>query len=329
MGQYQKHHYIPKSLLRMFTFQNDSIWQFSKTKTKIEQKNIKNVAYVKNFYKAEETDDPLFFEREVGKIEDAAISIIKTLSDKYYKISQEEKEILAIYLTVLELRTPTARDSFSTMADILIRPLFLENLKHKKDTDPKMIEYVEKATKIELNTNGHLGNIGNLLKEEFFKYYLMKHWTFATCEKGTSFIIGDNPSILYSHPTNPMKNGIAQEGSFKYFPLRKDLAVFMDDPVNVSTSFVKLTKNEVRALNIDILSRSKEYCYGCSDKQLEYLSQKANLKSYALEDTYRCDTLKTNKPNEEILWLHNPDCVYLEPQIRLKLENQRYSDLII
>ena len=82
MAQYQKHHYLPKSLLRMFTFQNDSIWQFSKSKFKIEQKNIKNVAFVKDFYKAEDVEDPLYFEKGVGKIEDAAISIIKSLSEK-------------------------------------------------------------------------------------------------------------------------------------------------------------------------------------------------------------------------------------------------------
>lgn len=38
MGKNRKHHYLPKSLLKMFVFNNDSIWQFSKSKNKIEQK---------------------------------------------------------------------------------------------------------------------------------------------------------------------------------------------------------------------------------------------------------------------------------------------------
>lgn len=330
MGKNRKHHYLPKSLLKMFVFSNDSIWQFSKSKNKIEQKNVNNVAYVKDLYLADiqedDNKDPLFFEKEISKIENYAIELIKKISHNNYKLNISDKELLSLYLFFLEMRTPAARQQMSIMADGLLKPIFVEYLKHKKDVEQKLIEYIKNFMNLELDNNGHIGNMA-YMAEEFISYYKQKHWTFATCDNDRSFIIGDNPALLYMHPTNLSKGGIIQEGSFKYFPIRKDLALFMGDFMDLDCSWIKLSKNEIRQLNIDMITHSREYSYAVSKEQLQYLIKKSSLEPFTIENTFKYQTLKTDKKNEEIIWGHNFYSLYLQPQIRLKLERQRNIDI--
>ena len=330
MGKNRKHHYLPKSLLKMFVFNNDSIWQFSKSKNKIEQKNVNNVAYVKDLYLVDilegDSRDPLFFEKEICKIEDFAIELIKKISHNGYKLNIDDKELLSLYLFFLEMRTPAARKQMSIMADGFLKPLFIEYLKFKKEGNPKLIESINNFMDLELSNNGHIDNMVHMANE-FISYYKQKHWIFVTCDKDTSFIIGDNPALLYMHPTNPSKGGIIQEGSFKYFPIRKDLALFMGDFIGLDCSWVKLSKNEVRQLNIDMITHSKEYSYAVSNEQLQSLMKKASLEPFSIKNTFKYHTLKTDKKNEEIIWGHNFYSLYLQPQIRLKLEKQKIIDV--
>lgn len=328
MGKYGKHHYIPKSLLRMFTFQNDSLWQFSKSKNKTEQKNVNNIGYQMHLYKADVKDntiDPLFFEKEMCPIEDKAITIIKKISKDNYQLNADDREILTLYLVLLDLRTPAKKDEMSIMADKLITPLFIEEMKLKGKLDEGITDNFQNYFGIELDNNGHLGNILHCIPE-FSKILFSKHWTFATCDQKTSFIISDNPSILYSHPTNIHKGGLIQEGSFKFFPLRSDLCLFMSDPTELFHSFICLSKSEVRSVNIDLMSHSKEFSYGKSDIQLNSITKKASLEPFSINDTYEITNLKTFKENEEILWGHLFYSKYINETIKQKIYKQIKND---
>lgn len=330
MGANSKQHYIPQSLLKMFTFQSNSLWQFSKSTNKITQRNVKNAAYQKHFYNAEvegEDVDPLFFEKELCKIEDPAIEIIKKISKDNYKLSIGDKEILTLYLVLLELRTPAKRDEMSIMADKLLKPLFIKEMQREGKFDKQEADDVQNHFDIKLNNNGHLGNI-SVTMQELFQIYKNKHWTFSTCDKATSFIIADNPTILYAHPANLNKGGVIQEGSFKFFPLRSDLCLFMGDDIGAEYSFISLSKSEVKALNIDLMTHSKEYCYGKSDIQLDFITKKASLEAFSIEDKFKFTTLKTDKENEEILWGHLFYSIYLYEPIRQKINREKQGFMV-
>jgi len=325
----QKNHYLPESLLRLFTFYKDSIWQFSKSKLDIKRKNVAKSAYVRNLYKidVDENDatDPLFFEKTTSQIEDHSIEIIKNISKNNYKITIDNKEILTLYMILLHTRTPAAKDEMSLQAEAFALPAFKAVLETQGKYSKEEIDLMINSSTIGLTNNGHVGYISGIIKEHFH-YYKLKHWTFASCNNDTSFIIGDNPCILYVHPTNIHKGGLAQQGSFLYCPLRSDLAIFMGDYIELSCSHITLTKDEVRQLNIDMMSRSREYCYGQSDKQLFYLQKKASLESYSIKNKIKVTTHKTDKENEELLWQRIENATYLHNPIRQKIERQIMVD---
>lgn len=331
MGEYAKHHYLPESLLRRFAFHKDSIWQFSKSKLEIKRRNVAKCAFVKHLYKIDVdendgTTDPLFFEKTASQIEGRSIEIIKNISDKNYKLTIDDKEILTLYMILLHTRTPAAKDEMRLQAEAFTLPVFKAFVETQGKYSKDEIDLMVDSCTIGFTNNGHVGYIGEVIKEHFHDYKL-KHWTFASCNNDTSFIIGDNPCILYAHPTNRYKGGLRQQGSFLYCPLRSDLAIFLGDYIDLDCSHITLTKDEVRQLNIDMMSRAKEYCYGISDKQLFYIQKKAYLEPYSIKDKIRVTTHKTDKENEELIWQRVENKIYLYEPIRHKIERQIMTDL--
>lgn len=319
----KNHHYIPQAQLRMFKLPNfeNSILQYDKVTNKIEQKNISKVACNKYFYKVSDksANDPYFAEKFFSKIEDNGIEIVKQLSeaknplDVLKNIKLKKYVYFLMFLALQEVRTLCARESLEMICEKKLQELFDIDLSEK---NPELHKNFKKENlKLHLNPEGHIGFMGDLIKQLCHYYHEQCMWCFAYCNKESQFIMPDNPAILYSHPTNIHKGGFAQKGSYRFLPLSNNLGLFIGISNNYfKENTIKLTKEEVRLINIDLASNARQWFYGSSQAQMERIVKSMSKIPFRLSDK-----VKITKFND-IIHFKADTSIVLHQSIRNKLE---------
>lgn len=319
----KNHHYIPQAQLRFFKLQNfeNSIYQYDKLDNEIKQKNIAKVACSKYFYKVSEksANDPFYAEKFFSKIEDNGIEVIRQLSETknpsnvLKNIDIFKNAYFQIFLAFQEFRTQFARESLELICEKNLQELFDIDL---SQTNPELYKHFKKENlKLHLNPEGHIGLMGDLIKKLCHYYHEQCIWCFAYCPKDSQFIISDNPCILYSHPTNQYKGGFKQKGSYRFLPLSNNLGVFIGISDNHSKdNIIKLTKEEVRLINIDLASNARQWFYGSSQVQMERIAKSMNKTPFKLADKVKITKF------EDLIHFKADISTALHQSIRNKLE---------
>ena len=327
----KNHHYIPQAQLRLFKLQNfeNSILQYDKLNNEIKQKNIAKVACSKYFYKVSEksANDPFYAEKNFSKIEDNGIEVIRQLSEsenpsKVWKdIKIDQYCYFQIFLAFQEFRTLSARENLEVICE--------KNLQEFCDivlpqTNPELYKNFKKENiKLHLNPEGHIGFMGNLIEKLCNYYDKQCIWCFAYCPKESQFIISDNPIILYSHPTNKHKGGFKQKGSYRFLPLSNKLGLFIGISNNHSKdNIIKLTKEEIRLINIDLASNARQWFYGSSQAQLQRIAKTMNKASFTLSDKVEMENIG------DLIHFKADTSIVLHQSIRNKLEKFNISSLL-
>ncbi len=318
----KNHHYIPRSQLKLFALKGykNSILQYNKETQKLEQKSIEKTACIRKFYRVEDDSvtDPLFAEKFFGKIESIAISLIRQLAgfDKISSVTSEQAQKrwirFFIFLVMQEFRTVAGREAFETFIESVLFPLIAE---HYKDDDNFDIDKLS----LTIKNKGHIHYLRNTILK-LAKYYISNcRLIFAYSHKNSQFIITDNPVLLYSHPSNPYKGGIYQNGAYKFFPLSCNLGVFLGKGSFKTPCEITLSKEETRKINIDLASQSRQYIYGSNKTQLERIIKAINDEKFMISDYTTVNTIPIDT-SKEILHVKTDRSILLHQSIRNKLE---------
>ena len=318
----KNHHYIPRAQLKLFGLKEykNGILQYNKETQKLEQKNIEKTACIRKFYRVEDNSvtDPLFLEKFFGKIESIVISLIRQLSG-FEEISnvtreQDKKRWIRffVFLVMQEFRTVAGRESFETIFESFFFPLIAEQ--DKDDYNLGINKF-----SLTIKTKGHIHCLQNTILK-LAEYYIANcRLIFAYSHKDSQFIITDNPALLYSHPTNPHKGGIYQNGAYKFFPLSCNLGVFVGKGSFMTPYKITLSKEETRKINIDLASQSRQYIYGSNKTQIERIIKAINNEKFMISDYTTVNTIPVDT-SKKILHVKTDRSIPLHQSIRNKLE---------
>ena len=241
MSEPKRHHYLPQSYLGNFS--NDGgVWVYNDKDKTIKKIPKHNVAVISHFYTRENEDGTKDYELEkkLSVIECEASNIIKKLISKE-QISLEEKGKLALYIALLQHRTPYAINRLHQFIDPVLEWVY--GLQKQNGVYDKFIEEYEQThsmpieiqkellenSEIQLTKSGEWGLLFDTAIH-IAKLYSQMDWHFIYTTK-SKFITSDNPLIYYEpkFDTGVYGYGVATPTVEKIIPITSDLILQIGD----------------------------------------------------------------------------------------------------
>ena len=259
-------HYIPQYYLNGFTSSIDNmVWVYEKGGSLKFQSQVKNIAHETNYY------SPEVEKYLANDIEGPANSVIKKIR-KCKKITQSEKEILAIYMIVMLKRVPQSKIRMKKMApnvtqslqqkwDKEISKLALENPSQKKLFEKRRIE-------IKANLDKYSKNIPKDFWLELIppdrtpntvEAISKMTWLFLTYEKFPVFLTCDNPVFYFQ------EIGVGKAKSEITFPISSNIVLWATWRSDIQEGYSPIKNQAIKEINRRTATNATRYTYHAKD----------------------------------------------------------------
>lgn len=294
MSNPKRHHYLPQFYLEGFCNDEGGLWVYNDKDNSIKNLTPINTALITNYYTLEDEDGNKIYELEkmLAEIEGATHPVINKLSNKE-QINQEEKEVLALFIALLQSRTPGSIEKLRAMTEPLMEWMvkryteneaFLEHIisqaeEGKGEKCPCKKELKEELSKnppkIVLTKQAEWSTLFNSA-QAIMQIYLKMNWTFLYITEKSSIITSDNPLLMYEPDIDigPYGYGVATPTVQKYFPLTKNLALQIGDIGNKVDYKLLNDRKTVRYINESIYVRRKQFVIARDKELLEFLFER-------------------------------------------------------
>lgn len=217
----KKQHYVPQFLLRNFTGDNtDRIFTFDKQQKRIFATTVKDSASENGFYNMQIAGNKYTLENELGDLESLASRVISKicLSESVADLEENEHKVLCFFTANLLLRVKRQR-VFTSQMNIGIA----ESMKGL-GLEPNSFSNFKELTKDEVEFQ-HI----NFLKYsvlEFANIFGDKAIGLLRAPKNSSFIISDNPVVMFCHKPDRFKSkGVSVPAIEIFLPISKSLCL--------------------------------------------------------------------------------------------------------
>jgi len=308
----KKQHYIPQFYLKKFSQDGEYVYIYDKKvgeKGEIRYQTTIQVAHENHFYTyrtKKGTKENL--EDLLGQFEGDASAIIERVHQER-KITPEEKEKLAIFISFLYTRVPAFKHRTEEMhtkvgekvARMMARMTPKEKLKkfyrEKEGRDPTDAEVDDiidfainpKRSKIRFKyPNGYWIKIMLKMAMEIAPAFFGMDWLFLFTDQPYAFITSDNPFLLI--PPEDYDRfwgvGLITPRARKVIPLRSDMCLMMGDlSENPVVRFTDTNKEFFRSINVHTVLGSEKFCFSPDKGKLEKLVKE--LKPYNIPKVER------------------------------------------
>ncbi len=242
MSQAKKHHYVPRFILKNFSFgKRKKIHVYDKLNTKQFAASINDTG-AENYFYDDADDYAISTEDKLAKLETETAPIIKRIVDaqSLRDITVLEYGTLALYITVQKMRTNNQRDFLFQMNQSLSQWCRKDGIDPNKD-----VENFMEITKKEANQAAT--QVLRSLPGELAPLVFEKVWILNKAPKGHNYLISDHPVVL--HNNNPRKGrgnlGIGLEGIEIQFPISPKLSLTLFCPVLFQDMIDKVNNHKV------------------------------------------------------------------------------------
>ena len=213
-------HYVPQFLLRNFgNGKKNQVWVYDKAANRSFSTNAKNIASESRFYDFELNGQIMSLEPMLSTLETKAKPIIESIlkADSLAVLGDEDKAMLAVFLSVQFTRTKTFREQWRDFPKML-----REHFEARSETvapGSQAAELIRDLTENE--SKAEMASFIVKAPSEFAPHFVTKQWVLAATTRKHPFVISDNPLILQNMvDMSPRGNlGLAVEGIEIYFPL--------------------------------------------------------------------------------------------------------------
>lgn len=221
-------HYVPQFLLRNFgNCKKDQVWVYDKASNRSFASNTKNIASESRFYDFEYQGQPLTLETWLSELEGHARSVIRFIleADTLATLSDEQKGILASFLSVQLTRTKTFREEWNAFPRML-RERF-NSASEKVAPGSQAEELIRDLT--ENQAKEETAKITFDAPATYASYFLDKDWVLAATTRKHPFLLSDNPLTRQNMVDRPHRGnlGLKTPGIEIYFPLSPTRALAM------------------------------------------------------------------------------------------------------
>ncbi|MEI2361157.1 DUF4238 domain-containing protein [Priestia megaterium] len=280
-----KQHTVPKTYLKHFSHNSKNIFVYDKNKNIVEERNIKSVSIIKDFYTFvdEETGEKHYdLENLLGEsIEPNYNSAIDSIL-KNGTLENSAKVELAKFMAAQLLRSPkTKKVILDEVKEVYLSgeskrftdPQHLETLKQSFEMDgtPISKEEFEREMKkenvrviVDVEDPCYLQQMGNKLVQ-LIKEMLNKEWTLLLTPAKRSLITSDNPIFNTEDYPNILFGRLKGE----IFVLTKQLGVMVSEKREIyNYNYIDLDVKEVRTINRAIQLNSDRWIFSHSRELL-------------------------------------------------------------
>lgn len=309
MSEPKRHHYVPRCYLKNFADEQEMIWTFDRKTGEYRQQSIADTA-VQNHYYRVRTKDGKFstdVEKFFSTIETEASGVIAKLA-RIKKISQEDKEILSLFISFQRARVPDFEKLMNEADEKMIKRIN-EMKFHSVEATEAILKDFDKKTK---NTKRH-----DITPEEMFEfikegrytvsfprehgiktmlrmgydlstYFLQMDWLFLYAPKGTSFITSDSPYTLVPPVGNDPNSfwgagvGILTPGAKKIFPVAPNVVLIMGDHGDGVVAR-RVSRNNLRGINLISARASDRFIFADNEALLRFVVDRSRVKEIPLD----------------------------------------------
>ncbi len=215
MNLYRKQHYVPKFIVKNFTYNGKKTNIYNKENNSFSKEYKEDAFQIQHFYRVSEEDNHI--EIDMGKtIEDQAANIInhKILNKSEVILDRVDLECLKKFTLLQLLRTNSTRDKFTYAAGII---------SERKESETEREQWLRYLDLILDNSIKELRN-SNMPKMISF---------FASLLYSSTYFVFVKPSINieFTLPDNGIVKEPASLRSFFIFPVAPQLAIMLVDTV--------------------------------------------------------------------------------------------------
>jgi Protein of unknown function (DUF4238) len=221
-------HYVPQFLLRNFgNGKKDQLWVYDKSSNRSFASNTKNVASEGRFYDFEYQGQTLTLETWLSELEAQAKSVINFIleTDSVSKLVDEQRNLLASFLSVQLTRTKTFREEWNAF------PRMLREHFEKVGDEVAPGSQAEELLRVisENDSKEQTARIIFKAPETYATHFLDKDWLLAATSRKHPFFLSDNPLTRQNMIDLPNRGnpGLQTPGIEIYFPLSPTRALAM------------------------------------------------------------------------------------------------------
>lgn len=281
-----RQHYLPRMYLKNFCNSSGKVWVYNDKNLQIKELSIKDTTLINDFYTIEGEDGGKSYviEKDLSIIENACTPIFEKIIN-CSQITMEEKGYLALFIAIMQHRTPSSVDLIHRKIDPVLdfikkqsinNGVFDEFIK-KSETELGLSKEFQldllKESNLMLTKNGEWGMLMDSAKH-MAQYYAMMKWEFFYTEEST-FITTDNPLLIYpaKHDTGPYGNiGIAMPSVEKFFTIAPNVILRIGDLGDTGTYYGKYNhKAIIRHINCSYFVNRERFVISQDKKHLEFL----------------------------------------------------------
>lgn len=218
----QKHHYVPKLILRNFLFdkKREFVRVYDKKEDREFKTSIHNIMAERRFHDFTFDEYIVSFENIAGKIEEVILPAYRSvIQARQLSGSPEERGALALLIAFQFVRTRAARDHWKQLDDIV------------REKIEAMGGAIEDIRGYEPPTENNLAKAHVLhMKEalsQFSPIIAEKNFSLMLATGNRKFYLGDNPVVLHNeNDFGPYGNiGLAVKGIQIFLPLSSDIVL--------------------------------------------------------------------------------------------------------
>ena len=292
-----KDHYVPQFYLDAFAIEGPGmdkphIYQYMPEETV--SPRISDVASEKHFYTVEEKDTgkPLRDLDDILSMSEgpASVPLKRIITEGKIDLSDEERADLAIFFSLLAVRTPGFMNTQKSMVGEVMKEIMTLKAEHKEhfkrshehaglnlneaELEDQRRFVLEKRYDIQFNNNGYFLAQGLGVSQEVAEwYYEHKFWHLLISDSDKVFITSDNPVSIY-RPNfgNTLMNGGYKHGTLVVSISPRHALLLRDLPHG--SPVLEVSSSRVEKMNENTMRFSNDYVF-------------SNLNSRKIAEMYR------------------------------------------
>jgi hypothetical protein len=289
MSDAVQQHYLPRCYLENFT-KDGLLWVFDRVTGEFRKQSPNTTAKQKHFYTVLRDDDSKDFGIErwfAEKVESRFTPIIAKLRRRE-NLTPDELSRLALFVSVLKVRTPQAAREYKNMAGELMKRSFQIAASHPEAADnmfddydddaaEKMAEFVRKGEyDIIPHQNDWLRAMLKLALANVRRFTSLK-WFILHRRPTQSFVTSDAPfAVIPMREMTGKPVGVLTPGALKIVPLTEDMCLAMTEP---GSKFVhgRPSSQEVREFNIEVAAQCERFVIARDEALLRRVVERAEI----------------------------------------------------
>jgi hypothetical protein len=214
----KKHHYVPQSILRRFSINNEGrqIHVFDKASARSYVAAITDAGAENHFYSIEVGDQRLVLEDLFNDIDYEGAELLDKICQarSLSTLSEEERLLLCIVAAAQLLRVKRMRNDLIEVTRQLLATLEKFGVGNARELDGHVMS----------ENQARIASIETFAELPFFAGPFLEKDLFLISSQSESFFIGDNPVVVNnSFPYGEL--GLSSPGVEIYFPISRDLVV--------------------------------------------------------------------------------------------------------